>query len=157
MVKKPTTKQHRGLALIDVIIGSSMLAIGLAVIISMSSRSLIRQGDAERQITASWLADELLTMALVIGPDEYAKTNPKNGRFDPPFNNFRYEIELEDASLYLPVKALASVYWEVSGTEHFVEIETLLARRHGDTVDRLPVEPVDREARYWDEIEERDE
>ena len=70
MVNRITNAHHRGLALIDVIIGSSMLAIGLAVIISMSSRSLIRQGDAERQITASWLADELLTMALVVGPDE---------------------------------------------------------------------------------------
>jgi hypothetical protein len=123
----------------------------------MSSRSLIRQGDAERQITASWLADELLTMALVVGPDEYAKAYPKSGRFDPPFNNFTYEIELEDESLYLPVKAIATVFWEVSKTEHFVEIETLIARRHGDSVDRLPVEPVDREARYWDEIEARNE
>ncbi len=157
MVKRATRAQHRGLALIDVIIGSSMLAIGLAVIISMSSRSLIRQGDAERQITASWLADELLTMALVVGPDEYAKAYPKSGRFDPPFNNFTYEIELEDSSFYLPVQANATIFWEVSGTEHFVEIETLISRRHGDAVDRLPVEPVDREARYWDEIEGRDE
>ena len=59
-------KRRKGIALIDVIIGSVMLAVGLAVVISMSSRSLLRQSNAERQITASWLADELLTMALVV-------------------------------------------------------------------------------------------
>ena len=64
-------KQRRhGLALIDVIIGSVMLAVGLAIVISMSSRSLLRQGDAERQITASWLADEIFAMILVVGPEE---------------------------------------------------------------------------------------
>ena len=75
-------KHRNGLALIDVIIGSAMLAVGLAVVISMSSRSLVRQGNAERQITASWLADELLTMVLVVGPDEYAKSYPNSGQFE---------------------------------------------------------------------------
>ena len=150
-------KHRKGLALIDVIIGSSMLAIGLAVVISMSSRSLIHQGNAERQITASWLADELLSMALVVGPDEYAKVYPKSGQFDPPFDGFTYEIELEDDSLYLPVKAIATVFWKAAGNQHHVEIKTFIARRHGTPVDRIPVESVDREARYWEEIEAREE
>ena len=149
-------KKHRkGLALIDVIIGSTMLAIGLAVVISMSSRSLIRQGNAERQITASWLADELLTMVLIVGPDEYGKSYSKNGRFGPPFEEFGYEIDLEEDSFYLPVKSVATIFWDVSGNEHSISIETLIARRQGEPVDRLPVEPIDREARYWEEIEAR--
>ena len=149
-------KKHRkGLALIDVIIGSTMLAIGLAVVISMSSRSLVRQSNAEKQVTASWLADELLTMVLVVGPDEYAKTYPKTSRFEPPFEEFRYEIEIEDESFYMPLKSTATIFWDVAGIEHNVTIETMIARRHGDPVDRLPVEEVDREARYWEEIEAR--
>jgi Tfp pilus assembly protein PilV len=147
---------HRsGLALIDVIIGSAMLAVGLAVVISMSSRSLVHQGNAERQITASWLADELLTMVLVVGPDEYAKSYPDSGRFESPFQEFVYEIEFEDDSLYLPVKSTATIFWDVSGNEHTITVETLIARRQGEPVDRMPVEVVDREARYWEEIESR--
>jgi Tfp pilus assembly protein PilV len=148
--------RRNGLALIDVIIGSAMLAVGLAVVISMSSRSLVRQGNAERQITASWLADEILTMALVVGPDEYTKTYPNTGRFDPPFQEFTYEIEIEDDSYYLPLLAIATIFWDVAGNEHSISIETLIARRHGTPHDRLPVEPIDREARYWDAIEARD-
>ena len=149
-------KHRKGLALIDVIIGSTMLAIGLGVVISMSSRSLVSQGNAERQITASWLADELLTMALIVGPDEYAKTYPKSGTFESPFQEFAYEIEFEEDSFYMPLLTTATIFWEVSETERSISIETLIARRHGEIQDRLPVEPIDREARYWDEIEARE-
>lgn len=149
-------KHRKGLALIDVIIGSTMLAIGLGVVISMSSRSLVSQGNAERQITASWLADELLTMALIVGPDEYAKTYPKSGTFESPFQEFTYEIEFEEDSFYMPLLTTATIFWEVSETERSISVETLIARRHGEIQDRLPVEPIDREARYWDEIEARE-
>jgi hypothetical protein len=122
----------------------------------MSSRSLLRQSNAERQITASWLADELLTMALVVGPDEYVKTHPNSGKFDPPYEEFSYEIDLEDDSFYEPLQATATIFWDISGTTHSISVETLIARRHGEPVDRLPAETIDREARYWEDIEERD-
>ena len=139
--------KRRGVALIDVIIGSAMLAIGLAVVVSMSSRSLARQSNAERQITASWLADELLTMILVVGPDEY---------FDAPFDNFTYSVVIEDQSEFMPLTVRATVSWEEAGGRRSIDIDTLIARRHGESVDRLPAESIDREERYWDAIEARD-
>jgi len=147
--------RRRGLALLDVIVGSAMLAVGLAVIISMSSRSLSRQANAEHQITASWLADEILSMILVVGPDEYAKTYPDRGRFQPPFDTFTYEVEIEDESLYMPVSAVATVSWDAVGGVHSIHMETLIARRHGEVVERIPAEPVNREERYWDAIDAR--
>jgi type II secretory pathway pseudopilin PulG len=149
-------RRRNGFALIDVIIGSSMLAIGLAVVISMSSRSLSRQANAQQQITASWLADELLAMALVVGPEEYAKAYPRRGRFDPPFEAFSYDLALEDKSLYLPIKAVATISWEASSGMHSIAIETLIARLHGEPVPRAPAEVVDREQRYWEAIEARE-
>jgi len=148
-------KQRRhGLALIDVIIGSVMLAVGLAIVISMSSRSLLRQGDAERQITASWLADEIFAMILVVGPEEYEKTYPDSGEFEQPFKQFSYQIEIEEgATYYSPVDAQVTIFWDVAGNKHNVKMETKIARRHGEEQDRAPAEPIDREARYWEEIE----
>jgi len=148
--------KRRGVALIDVIIGSAMLAIGLAVVVSMSSRSLARQSNAERQITASWLADELLTMILVVGPDEYAKAYPSRDRFDAPFDNFTYSVVIEDQSEFMPLTVRATVSWEEAGGRRSIDIDTLIARRHGESVDRLPAESIDREERYWDAIEARD-
>ena len=148
-------RNRRGLALLDVIVGSAMLAVGLAVVISMSSRSLVRQVNAEQQITASWLADETLAMILIVGPDEYAKTYPDRGRFDPPFESFYFEIEIEDESLYMPVKAVATVSWDAVGGSHSIHMETMIARRHGVLVARIPAEPVNREELYWDAIDAR--
>ena len=82
------SRARRGFALVDVIIGGVLLAVGLAVIISLNSRSLANQVDGERQLTASWLADELLSMVLVNGPVDYPKMNDTSGRFEPPFEEF---------------------------------------------------------------------
>lgn len=148
-------KMQRGLALIDVIIGSAMLAVGLAVVISMSSRSLSRQVNAEQQITASWLADEILSMILVVGPDEYAKTYPDQGRFEPPFESFYFSLEIEDESLYMPLKAISTISWDAVGGSRSIQMETMIARRHGEEIARIPAEPVNREERYWDAIDAR--
>ena len=148
--------QSRGFALMDVIIGAAILGIGLAVVISMSSQSLGRQAEGEKQITASWLADELLTMVLVEGPDIYEKVHPATGRCEPPFDEFTYEIELEDDGELFPVHAIATISWEAVGGKHSSVIETYIARRFGEPVPRIPAQPVDREARYWEEIEERE-
>jgi|TARA_B100000959_G_scaffold221818_1_gene234656 Tfp pilus assembly protein PilV len=145
-------KHRKGFALVDVIVGSTMLAIGLAVVISISSRSLTRQSYAEQQITASWLADELLSMALVVGPDEYEKYYPNSDRFDPPFDSFSYEITFDGDSEYYPVHTVATIYWGSKG-QHLLQLETDIARVHGEPVERLPAEEIDREARYWEGIE----
>ncbi|MDP7008998.1 MAG: type II secretion system protein [Phycisphaerales bacterium] len=147
---------RRAFALMDVIIGAAILGVGLAVVISMSSRSLSRQVEAEKQIVASWLADELLSMILVEGPDIYEKVHPQQGACDPPFEHFYYEIELEDDGELLPVHARATISWDAVGGKHSSVIETIIARRFGEPVPRIPAEPVDREARYWEEIEERE-
>jgi len=148
--------RQRGFALMDVIIGATILGVGLAVVISISSRSLARQAEAEKQITASWLADELLTMVLVEGPDIFEKVHPPRGVCESPFEAFSFEIELEDDGELLPVHVKATISWDAIGGRHSSVIETIIARRFGEPVPRAPAEPVDREARYWEEIEARE-
>ncbi len=62
-------RTRKGFALVDVIVGGAMLGIGLGAIISVTARSLTQQSDGERRLVASWLADELLNMVLLEGPD----------------------------------------------------------------------------------------
>lgn len=146
--------RRRGVALIDVIIGSAMLAVGLGVVISMSSRSLARQTNAEKQITASWLADETLSMLLVVGPEEYAKSYPLRGRFDPPFHEYTYDIELEDENEFSPFYVKTIIGWQGATSTYEIEMETVISKRHGEEpVERVPAEPIDRELRYWEELE----
>jgi len=150
--------KRRGVALIDVIIGSAMLAVGLGVVISMSSRSLARQTNAEKQITASWLADETLSMLLVVGPEEYSKSYPLRGRFDPPFHEYSYDIELGDESEFSPFYVKTIIAWQGASGTNEIGMETVISKRHSEEpVERVPAEPIDRELRYWEEIEAKNQ
>jgi hypothetical protein len=162
----PSHQHRRGFALVDVIIGGVMLGIGLAVIISLNSRSLANQVDGERQLTASWLADELLTTVLVEGPVEYPKLHDMSGQFEPPFSDFDYDVSIDELGSALPHHVTAEVRWNGSGGVRTVRVETYIARRNGDQAEseelsqeaelREPLEPVDREQR-WIDLETRNE
>jgi len=141
---------RRGIALMDAIIGAVILGVGLAVVISISSRALARQTDGERRTTAAWLADELLNMVIVEGPVDYPKAYDLTGRFDAPFQDFYYELNLDDQGLGLPFRVTAFVRWEAGARWNEATVQTLIAVHGGDPImdQRAPLEPVDREARW---------
>lgn len=143
--------RRRGVALIDVIIGSVILAIGLAVVITISTRSLRRQTDGEKQLTASWLADELLNMVLVEGPVDYPKLHDVSDRFLYPFEEFSYDVAIEDLGPEQPFLVTATVYWDGASSERQIQVQTSISERGGDPYQpRIPLAPVDRDARWHD-------
>lgn len=147
--------RHRGVALVDVIIGGVLLAVGLAVIISLATRSLRTQTDGEKQLIASWLADEYLSMVLVEGPVNYPKLYDNHGHCEPPFEEFEYDVNIEDRGLHLPFRVLATISWPSGRGNRQVQVQTLISERGGDPYQpRAPLEPVDRIDR-WYEYEEK--
>ena len=154
-------RQRRGAALMDAIIGGVMLGVGLAAIISIASRSLALQADGERRLQAAWLADELLAMVIVEGPKDYAEVHDTSGRFDDPFAEYTFEVEIEDQGFDQPYKVTAIVRWgdPYDRPNDSVKVETLIAQpqyTEEQLADeryqqREPLEPVDREARWYDD------
>lgn len=143
---------HRGFALVDVMAGGVLLGIGLAVVMSVASRSLSNQTDGERQLVASWLADELLSMVVVEGPVVYRQKYDLTGGFDAPFQEFEYELLIEDRGVGEPYGVTAVIRWPVAAGYRSIQVQTLVALRRGDEYQpREPVEPVDREARWYDD------
>lgn len=141
---------RRGIALVDVIIGSVLLAIGLAVVIALTTRSLAVQTDGEKQLTAAWLADELLNMVLVEGPDQYPKLYDTHDHFDGPFREFEYDLTIEDLGANEPMRVTATVRWPNGREFRQVQAQSLMAVRGGDPNQehRDPLNPIDREERY---------
>ena len=136
----------------DVILGSLMLGIGLTVIVSLASRSISLQARAQRQLTAAWLVDELLAMVLVEGPVNYPKLHATDGRFDFPFEDYEYEVQIDDIGLRQPFRVTAFVRWPHGRDFRHVEAQTYIAQRLGDPNQvRMPLEPIDRIGRYYDE------
>jgi hypothetical protein len=144
--------RHRGIALVDVMIGTVLLAIGLAVVISLTSRSLATQTDGEKRLTAAWLADELLNMVLVEGPIDYPKLYDCSSHFDGPFSEFEYDVNIEDLGPREPFRVTATVRWPSGRGYQQIQVGSMIADRGGDPTQehRAPLNPIDREERYLD-------
>jgi len=156
--------QRRGVVLLDVILGAILLAMGLTIVISLSTQSLARQVEGEHRITAAWLADEILSMVLVEGPQELAGSSPGiwmgegggNGRFDEPFTDYTYELDINYIDDYQPYLVTVHVRWPSRSGIAELSISTKISQRRGEDEEeppREPLEPLDRDSRYFDEDE----
>jgi hypothetical protein len=148
---------RRGFALIDALVGSLILGIGLAVTLSITSRSISMQVDGQKQLTASWLLDELLGTVVMDGPIAFPQLNPTNGRFDPPFDEFSYDIDIDDVGLGKPLQVTAIVFWSRAGDIRQVEAQTWVAERRLPDDQaweiRAPDVPIDRIGRWYPDEE----
>jgi hypothetical protein len=142
------------MALLEVVIAGVLLGVGLAVVLSLVSRSLASQGEGERQLTASWLVDELLSMVLVEGPALYPRLYDTSGRFAAPFDNFTFDIIIEDQGIYEPYRVTATVRWPQGRGVREVSAQTLIADRGQEPEIREPAEAVDRMDRWYGEDEQ---
>ena len=149
-------RTRRGMALVDVIVGSVMLGIGLSVVLSVTSRALAVQADGEKRLEAAWLVDGLLTMVLVEGPVMYPRLYYLNGRFETPFDAFEYEIDIEDLGLRQPFRVTVTVRWPGGRGYREVVGQTYITERLGDPLEpRAPFEPIDRMGRYYEDEDAR--
>ena len=147
--RRARAQRRRGVALFDAVIGGVILGIGLAAILTIASRSLATQTGGEKRLTASWLCDELLTMALVVGPDRYPRLYDTTAEFEAPFEGFTYEVSIDDLGRDAPYRVNAVVRWSDRPND-FVRVETLIALRAGEPEQpREPFEELDRDGRNF--------
>lgn len=139
-----------GWALVDVIIGGMILAIGLATVVSIAERSLAMQQRAERETVAATLLDGLLSDVLATGVVEWETTRTPEGAFDPPFDAWAWALDIDAQGLGDPYRVAATVR-DPNGGEY--RVETLIAPRPDGApeVQRAPEVPLDRQSRYDEE------
>ncbi|MEY4183480.1 MAG: hypothetical protein RLZZ217_2106 [Planctomycetota bacterium] len=149
---------RRGFALIEVVIAGVILAVGLAGglagIINVSMRAMEMQRRGEAEVIASSLLDGLLSQVLVDGVTEFPKLNATSGRlnatsgrFDPPFEDWEFEVLIDPEGLGDPYTVTALVR-DARGQAYTAE--TRIAPRLGEdpNPDRRPPEPFDRQSAY---------
>ena len=155
--RPPHSLNRRGIALVDVIIGGVLLAIGLAVVISLATRALRTQTDGEKTMIASWLADEILNMVLVEGPVSYGKAYDLHDSCGYPFGEFDYDVDIVDQGIDQPFRVTATISWAGGSGRRQIQVQTLISERGGDPFQpREPLEVVDRNNR-WYEMQNKDE
>lgn len=148
------TRRRRGFALIEVLVGGILLAIGLTAILVISSRALDMQQRGERDVIAATLLDELLSTVLTEGPADFPDLHQLSGRCDPPFGDYEYAVEIDEGGLGVPYRILATIIHE-RGQRWSCEtyIAAKLMNEDEEEPPRAPTEPLDREARYIEEEE----
>ncbi len=125
-------RERRGVALVEAVLGGVMLAVGLAVLVSIVSQSLSRQRLGEEQIVAAALLDELLNMVVVEGPDNYPRRNDVAGTFEAPFEDYSYVLDIRSQGEYDPYLVVATVRWDSAGVMREASVETMIAIRRAD-------------------------
>ncbi len=144
----PTTFQsRRGVMLVDVIVGTVIIGVSLAALVGVLGRAISAQSDGEKLQVAASLIDEQLNLVLMRGADNYAGRFPTDGPCDPPFDGFRYQVNISGGSTGTPYEVRATVYWySGGGREKSASASTLIAPRLGDDPDpiRTPSEAPER-------------
>ncbi len=152
---RPTGHSRPAFALVEVLVAGVVLAIGIAVVVSVSSQSLANQRRGEFAVAAAAILDELLGEVLLTGPDEFGAYKPLSGGCEDPWQDFSYEVVLEAPESPMMPYDVTAIVTDPLGRKHScatriaVQPELL-----DDERDRRPDEPMDREARH-DELEEQ--
>jgi type II secretory pathway pseudopilin PulG len=145
-VVSPRTPR-RAFALVDVVVATVLLGVSLASILGLTSRAIDAQVRGERLRTAAMLLDEQLNLVLARGPDSYAKEFPTEGRCDPPFEDYRFELDFDSQGSGDPYVVVATITWTSLGRERSESVTTLMAPRLGEDPDpiRAPARVVERD------------
>ena len=146
MVMRPRRNVRRGFALIDAILGGLLLAFGLAAVVTLSQRSLVMLQRGEREAQASALLDELLGQVVAEGPVDFSRRRPVAGKFDAPWSEWSFAIDLSSNGEGDAWDVVARVQG-INGVEHRCATK-VAARNANDMPERKPQEPIDRKDRF---------
>ncbi len=139
--------RRRAFALVDVIIAGVVLAIGMTMIFTLTTRSLDLQRRGEVEVMAAAMMDNILSQVLLEGPADYPDLHSMSGQGDYPYEQFEFRVDIDDPGAGEPYGVAVEVT-HLTGRTY--RCETLMAAKLGEEPDpiRYPEEPIDREARY---------
>jgi len=126
---------RRGVLLVDLVVAAVMLGVALSVMISLTGRALTAQRSGERLQVAAMLLDEQLGLVLGRGPDSYASRFDVEGPCEPPFDGYRYRLDITGGTGGEAYKVVATVAWVAGRGEESVSAETRVAPRLGEDPD----------------------
>jgi Tfp pilus assembly protein PilV len=132
------TRQGRdrpGVILVDILVATIILGVSLMTLISMTGRAMASQRQGQQLQTAAMLLDAQLSLVLAFGPDDYGSKHSLEGPCEPPFENFRYQIEMSGGQSGDAYRVLATVTWMDGGRPQSASVETMIAARLGDDPD----------------------
>ncbi len=136
--------RRRAFVLVDALVAAVLLGVSLAAVVGMISSAMSAQRRGEQMEVAAMLLDEQLNLVVARGPDQYAQRFGLEGRCDPPFQDYTYELDFDSRSAGEAYTVTATVAWVDAGRKFTETVQTKVAPRLGDDADpdRKPEENV---------------
>lgn len=127
-----TPNHRRAMTLVECLVASVILGVGVAGLLSAAALSLRNQQATEHRATAVWLAQEKLAEVELAGP--YAsQSRPTQGTQSQQGVTFTWTLTIEPESVGELYSVLAKVEWTGPGSSGQVELETLLNDYESET------------------------
>lgn len=146
MVNRPIRSARRALALLDVLVAGLILSGALVAILGLASRATNAQIRGQQYQEAAQVLDVLATEVFALGPEEYPNKRPMSGFADPPFEDYRFDIAIDDQAPGEPYLVRIITTWGEATAGESLELVTLIAARLGEEPgpERAPETPIDR-------------
>lgn len=139
-------RARRAFALVEAVVATIMLGVGLASIVGLISSALASQRSGTQLEVAAMLADEQLGLVVAAGPDNYKRIFSAQGMCEAPYEDFTYSVDIDKRSGGDPAIITCTISWKAGQRDRSLIVETLLAPRLGDDPDpdRRPETTVER-------------
>lgn len=145
MVRRPAAR--RGFALLDAILGGTLLAVGLAGVVTLSQRSLVMLQRGEQEAMAAAMLDELLAGVVTEGPTAFTQVREPAGRMRAPWPDWEYAVEVRSGAVGDPMDVTAMVR-SPEGIEYRCMTRVAPHDENLPPDERAPEKPLDRATRY---------
>jgi len=115
-----------GFTLIEAVIGSLILAIGVMVICGLARRCLDDNAQGAQYEQAWRLLDETLDKVTALGVGKEAAKGTTEGDFADRFAGYRYKLQIKPTASKGLYQVNARILWKVAAREYNVQTTALI-------------------------------
>jgi len=123
---REATLSHRGVALIEVLVASVLLGIGVVGLLSVATLAMRNQQRTEYRATALCLAQEKLAEVELVGPYVWTQGHPTRGTQNRGGSVYNWIIEVERLAVGELFSVRVETGWSGPGGGGTVELEMWL-------------------------------
>jgi general secretion pathway protein I len=121
-----TTRRRHGMTLIEVLVSTVLLGVGVAGLLSVASLSLRNQQRVDQRTAALLLAQEKLAEIDMRGAAVWTQSEPMQGRQQQGQVLYTWQIEIDDLTAGELHSVLVTVNWSAPTSDGSVQLETWL-------------------------------
>ncbi len=118
---------NKGFSLLEVMIALAIVSIALVTLLGLSNRTILVQDRVQKLTRATLLAQQLMNERELKAPAQQ-NWDPQDDSFEPPFEEFRWQISYQDTLLTQVKQVTVTVLWGAAEKNEMVELVSFLPR-----------------------------